>query len=259
MTKTQPVTRLLLNCDMGESDAARSVAMDEKVIPLIDMANIACGFHAGDPLTMSRTVSYARQAGRQIGAHPSYPDLAGFGRRTMECEPAELIAKLHYQIGALQGICQAQGVSISYVKPHGALYNDMMRDQQILRSVLEAVSSYDAGLPLMVLARTDNQLVKETADEFNVRLLFEAFADRAYADDGQLLSRQHPGAVFEAPQQIIQQALQLARSGEITAISGRRLKLNADTLCIHGDNPASVQTLSQLRQALDDFYDRAGS
>ncbi|MDT8311750.1 MAG: 5-oxoprolinase subunit PxpA [Methylophaga sp.] len=250
-------TKLQLNCDLGESYGAWSMGMDAAVMPLIDMANIACGFHAGDPLTLSRTVSLAKQHHTQIGAHPSYPDLVGFGRRSMQCSPQELIALLHYQIGALQGICQAQDVSISYVKPHGALYNDMLRQPAILRAVVQAIAKYDVNLPLMVLAQSDNRNVQKIADEFSVTLLFEAFADRAYEDDGQLLSRQQPGAVFQDAEQIINQALQLAEQGIIKTIHGQSLALNADSLCVHGDNQASVQALQQLRQALDDFYAQA--
>lgn len=251
------LTKLQLNCDLGESYGAWTMGMDEAVMPLIDMANIACGFHAGDPLTMSHTVSLAKQHHTQIGAHPSYPDLVGFGRRSMQCSPQELIALLHYQIGALQGICQAQDVSISYVKPHGALYNDMLRQPAILRAVVQAIADYDINLPLMVLAQSDNSNVQKIADEFSVTLLFEAFADRAYDDDGQLLSRQQPGAVFQEAEQIINQALQLAEQGIIKTINGNTLALHADSLCVHGDNQASVQALQQLRQALDDFYAKA--
>ena len=246
--------KILLNCDMGESYGIWSMGMDEAVMPLVDMANVACGFHAGDPLTLSRTISFAKQAGTRIGAHPSYPDLVGFGRRSMQCSAAEIIAMLHYQIGALQGICQAQGVAVTYVKPHGALYNDMLHDDAIFRAVLEAVATFDASLPLMVLAGADNAARQQIADEFNIKLLFEAFADIAYDDDGCLVSRLKSGAVYDDPEQIMRQSLRLAKHGEIQSVSGRYLSIHADTLCVHGDNPAAVSALRTQRKALDDFY-----
>lgn len=246
--------KILLNCDVGESYGIWSMGMDETVMPLVDMANIACGFHAGDPLTLSRTISFAKQAGTRLGAHPSYPDLVGFGRRSMQCSAAEIIAMLHYQIGALQGICQSQGVAVTYVKPHGALYNDMLRDDAIFRAVLEAVATLDASLPLMVLAGANNAARQQIADEFNIKLLFEAFADRAYDDDGCLVSRLNSGAVYDDPEQIVKQSLRLAKHGEIQSVSGRYLSIHADTLCVHGDNPAAVSALRTLRKALDDFY-----
>lgn len=254
MNHQQTLPKLMLNCDMGESYGAWTMGMDESVMPLVDMANIACGFHAGDPLTLSRTISFAKQAGTRIGAHPSYPDLVGFGRRSMQCSAAEIIAMLQYQIGALQGICQAQGVAVTYVKPHGALYNDMLHDDTIFRAVLQAVATFDASLPLMVLAGADNAARQQIADEFNIKLLFEAFADRAYDDAGHLVSRHKDGAVYDDPQQIVAQALSLAKHGEIQSVSGRHLPIHADTLCVHGDNPAAVSALRALRKALDDFY-----
>lgn len=244
----------MLNCDMGESYGSWSIGMDESVMPLVDMANIACGFHAGDPLTLSRTIGFAKQAGTRIGAHPSYPDLVGFGRRSMQCSAAEIIAMLQYQIGGLQGICHAQDVAVTYVKPHGALYNDMLREDAIFRAVLEAVATFDASLPLMVLAGADNAARQQIADEFNIKLLFEAFADRAYDDDGCLVSRLNSGAVYDDPEQIVTQSLRLAKHGEIQSVSGRYLSIHADTLCVHGDNPAAVSALRTLRKALDDFY-----
>ena len=254
MNHQQTLRKLMLNCDMGESYGSWSMGMDESVMPLVDMANIACGFHAGDPLTLSRTIGFAKQAGTRIGAHPSYPDLVGFGRRSMQCSAAEIIAMLQYQIGALQGICQAQDVAVTYVKPHGALYNDMLRDDAIFRAVLQAVATFDRRLPLMVLAGADNTARQQIADEFNITLLFEAFADRAYDDAGHLVSRQKNGAVYADPQQIVAQALLLARQGEIQTVSGRLIPIQANTLCVHGDNPAAVSALRSLRKALDDFY-----
>lgn len=249
-----PIKKLLLNCDMGESLGPWSMGMDEQVMPLVDMANIACGFHASDPVTMSRTVLLAKQSKTQIGAHPSYPDLIGFGRRSMQCTPLEIISMVQYQIGALDGICRAHDVRVEYVKPHGALYNDMMRDVDILRAVLEAIVSYDNSLPLMVLASTDNRKTESIAAEFGIKLLFEAFADRAYEDNGLLRPRTQDGAVYHSEQLILEQALLLATEGSVISRNGQRLKLDADTLCVHGDNAESVKAVRHIRNSLNKLY-----
>lgn len=246
--------RLLLNCDMGESFGLWRMGLDEEVMPLVDMANVACGFHAADPVTMTRTALLAKQAGARIGAHPSYPDLVGFGRRSMQCTPLEIVSLIQYQLGALEGICRSQGLAVSYVKPHGALYNDMMREPDILRAVLEAVAAFDAELPLMLLARTDNRETQSIAAEFGVPLLFEAFADRAYDRRGFLVPRSEADAVHQEPDRILAQALRLAREGVIESLDGTPIPLEADSLCVHGDNPQSVQVLKQIRAELDRLY-----
>lgn len=243
------MNRLLLNCDMGESFGAWRMGLDEEVMPYVDCANIACGFHASDPLTMRRTVRLAIDHGVRIGAHPAYPDLVGFGRRSMNCSTAEVEALLLYQIGALDGICRAEGGRVSYVKPHGALYNDMMRQPQLLRAVMTAVHRYDPQLPLMLLARRDNAAAQAMAQELGLALLFEAFADRAYDADGYLLGRDQPGAVHHQPERILEQTLRLAR-GEPLATTGGPLVLQADTLCVHGDNTESVAVVQQIAEAL---------
>lgn len=252
-----PSQRLLLNCDMGESFGPWRMGRDEDVMPLVDMANIACGFHASDAVTMTRTLLLAKQAGVTVGAHPSYPDLAGFGRRSMQCSPLEIVSIVQYQMGALAGLARAQGLTLGYVKPHGALYNDMMRDHDILRAVLEAVATFEASLPLMVLARADNDRVSAIAQEFGVRLLFEAFADRAYDEQGLLLPRGQEGAVYSDQARILEQSLRLAEEGTLITLSGQRLALAPDTLCVHGDNDESVRAVRAIRTALDRLYGAA--
>jgi UPF0271 protein len=242
--------RLLLNCDMGESYGAWTMGLDAEVMPFIDCANIACGFHAGDPGIMRKTVSLALAHDVMIGAHPAYPDLVGFGRRSMACTPAEIQDLLHYQIGALDGICRVQGGRVRYVKPHGAMYNDMMANPEQLRAVIEAIARYDAQLPLMLMATRDNAAAQALGDEFGVQLWFEAFADRAYDSAGRLVSRQLPGAVHHAPEVIIAQALTLSRGDPLRASDGSALHLKADTLCVHGDNASSVTAVQRIRQAL---------
>lgn len=245
------MSRLLLNCDIGESFGAWTMGLDAEVMPHIDCANIACGFHASDPSTMRRTVALAVQHDVRIGAHPAYPDLVGFGRRSMACSTQEVEDMLLYQIGALDGICRAEGARVAYVKPHGALYNDMMRQPELLRAVLRAVRLYDPSLPLMLMAVRDNRAAETLAAEQGVPLWFEAFADRAYDGDGFLVARSQPGAVHHDSERVIAQALALAGGQPLTASDGSALVLRADSLCVHGDNAGSVAAVRRIRAALD--------
>ena len=235
--------RILLNCDMGESFGAWRMGDDVHSMPLVDQANLACGFHAGDPLTMRRAVELAVRHGVSIGAHPAYPDLSGFGRRSLACSAEEVHAMVLYQIGALDAFCRSLGAQVAYVKPHGALYNDLVGDDELLRAVLDACAAYRKGLPLMVLALADNGRELELADEADVPLLFEAFADRAYLPDGRLAPRRLGGAVHHDPQRIIEQALAIARGEAFPDYDGNPLRLTADSLCVHGDNPESLAVL----------------
>lgn len=246
--------RLLLNCDIGESFGAWTMGLDADVMPFIDCANVACGFHAGDPSVMRKTVALALANEVMIGAHPAYPDLVGFGRRSMACSPQEIHDLLHYQIGALDGICRAQGGRVQYVKPHGALYNDMMANAAQLRAVIEAVARYDAQLPLMLLAMRDNSQAQAVADEFGVQLWFEAFADRGYEPDGSLMSRKLPNAVHHDAEVVLAQAMTFARGEPLRASDGSALALTPHTLCVHGDNAGSVAAVKRIRQALDEQY-----
>lgn len=245
------MSRLLLNCDIGESFGAWTMGLDAEVMPHIDCANIACGFHASDPSIMRRTVALAVGHGVRIGAHPAYPDLAGFGRRSMACSAQEVEDMLLYQIGALDGICRAEGSRVSYVKPHGALYNDMMRKPELLRAVMRAVRLYDPGLPLMLMSVRDNGAAEALAREEGIALWFETFADRAYDGDGFLVARSLPGAVHHDSEQVIAQAVALASGQALTASDGSALILRADSLCVHGDNASSVAAVQRIRETLD--------
>jgi len=238
-----------LNCDLGESFGSWSMGLDHLVMPFIDQANIACGFHAGDPDVMARTLQLAKQHGVDIGAHPSYPDLQGFGRRSMELSASEIIHLLQYQIAALDGMARCQGLNLSYVKPHGALYNDMMKQLQLFDAVLDAVAGYPQPLALMVLATADQQKYRDLAQAKGVQLWFEAFADRRYQDNGLLTPRSQPGAVLDH-QQTLAQVQQLAQRGTVTTDTGRELALFADTLCVHGDNQDAVRQVEQIRALL---------
>lgn len=240
-----------LNCDMGEAFGTWKMGMDEQIMPYVDQANIACGFHASDPLTMSKTVALAKQHNVTIGAHPAYPDLVGFGRRNMDIAPTELKALIQYQVGALQGICKAHGTQVTYVKPHGALYNTMMADFSVLETVMQAVSELDQTLVLMVMAIPESDQVRALAEKYQLTLWFEAFSDRLYTDEGRLTPRKQSGAVHQTFDLIEQQVLQLSEQGALTTESGQLLAIQADTICVHGDGAHAVEAVQRIRQVVD--------
>ncbi|MFT5756342.1 MAG: UPF0271 protein [Alteromonadaceae bacterium] len=246
-----------LNCDLGESFGSWHKGNDSQIMPLIDLANIACGFHASDPLTMHTTVKLAVEHNVTIGAHPSYPDLIGFGRRSMAYSAQELTAIFHYQIGALQAICSCQDTRVSYVKPHGALYNDMMVNQALFITLCTAMVQLDTNLPLMVQALPDTSFFRETADKFGITLWFEAFADRRYDDKGLLVSREHINAVIHNEEQVIAQCKHLLQHGELISINGKLLNIHVDSLCVHGDNPAAIALVTSLNRMLRDHVMKA--
>ncbi len=241
---------MLLNCDLGESYGSWTMGLDAEVMPHIDQANIACGFHGGDPLTIRKTLALAAEHGVAIGAHPAYPDLVGFGRRPMNLSADEIVANLHYQVAALEGMANTQGLQLQYVKPHGALYNDMMAKREVRQAVMQAVATYHQPLALMLQATPDEQQHREEAAEFDLPLLFEAFADRCYDDDGKLLSRSKPGAVHDRAR-MLAQVEQLQREATVTTVSGHTIPLQADTLCVHGDNLEGVQAIQAIRALVD--------
>jgi 5-oxoprolinase (ATP-hydrolysing) subunit A len=247
------MTAILLNADMGESFGSWVMGRDHEVMPHVDLANVACGFHASDPDVMRRTVRLARQHGVRVGAHPAYPDLVGFGRRSLACSSEEIENLVLYQLGALAGLCRAEGLEVSYVKPHGALYNDMARDPEILAAVMRAILAYDPALPLMTLATRDTSPARRLAEAQGVTLWFEAFADRGYDGEGRLVSRREPGAVHHDPEVIVDQAVRIASGKPLTASDGSELTLTADTLCVHGDNPESIAAVKAIRQALNEI------
>lgn len=231
----EPTPNILINCDMGESFGAWTKGNDEQIMPHIDLANIACGFHASDPLNMDKTVQLAKEAKVKIGAHPSYPDLVGFGRRNMSISNEELRPIVAYQVGALQGICAKHQTQVEYVKPHGALYNAMMKDFTALKAIMLAVKETLGNCPLMVMATPQYQDVERLAQEVGIPLLFEAFSDRAYTDDGYLVDRNLPGAVHDSTDKIISQVQQIKQTRTVKSINGHSITLKVDTICIHGD------------------------
>lgn len=246
-----------LNCDMGEAFGAWKMGLDDKIMPHVDQANVACGFHASDPNTMAKTVALALENNVLVGAHPGYPDLVGFGRRNMDIAPNELKAIIQYQVGALQGICQSQKTQIGYVKPHGALYNTMMADFSVLETVMQAVSELDASLPLMVMAVPEAEEIKAMAKKFGLTVWFEAFSDRLYTDEGRLTPRKEPNAVHASFDLIEQQVKQLCETGTLTTASGKQLAIHADTICVHGDGAHAVEAVTRIRTLVDQLNSNA--
>lgn len=239
-----------LNCDMGESFGIWKMGLDEQIMPLVDMANLACGFHASDALTMKKSVQEAKKSGISIGAHPGYQDLVGFGRRSMLCSFEEIEAIILYQLGALIAICKTEGAEVSYVKPHGAMYNDMMKDENIFKAILKAISSYDKNIKLMILSSGKNEEYSKIANEYKVGLLFEVFADRNYTDEGFLVARSKENAVLSNEDEVIKRVSKLKESGYLLSESGKKLFLQTDTICVHGDNEKALDFVRRLKEIL---------
>jgi len=232
-----------LNSDIGESFGVYLYGADEAILPHITSANIACGFHAGDPSTMARTVAAAARLGVAIGAHPGYPDRLGFGRRDMEIDPAEVEAYLIYQIGALAYFARAAGQRVHHVKPHGAMYNRAAKDVTLAAAIARAIAKVDPGL--LVYAQPGSVLAAE-CQKAGLNVAYEAFADRAYNPDGTLVSRSRPGAVL-SPEKAADQALRIASEGKVLAVDGSMVAVPANTLCIHGDTPGAADVARSVR------------
>lgn len=240
-----------LNCDMGESFGAYTIGLDTEVINYITSANVACGWHAGDPLVMDRTVAMAAAGKVGVGAHPGYPDLLGFGRRNMDCTPDELQRYLVYQIGALQAFCRVHGVPLRHVKPHGALYLTAVENEAVARAVAKAIVSVDPDLMFVALAGGKGELMRRVGQESGLKVVYEAFPDRAYTPDGTLVSRRLPGAVISDPAEVAARALRMAVDGTIIAVDGTVIAIEAQTLCVHGDTPVAVDLVREIRQTLE--------
>ncbi|NOX15096.1 MAG: 5-oxoprolinase subunit PxpA [Epsilonproteobacteria bacterium] len=240
-----------LNCDMGESFGAWKMGLDEEIMPLVDMSNIACGFHASDPVTMDKTVKLAYENGVTIGAHPGYPDLVGFGRRNLKCSNDEIKKMIIYQIGALEAICKTNNAKITYVKPHGALYNTMMSDSEVFEAIAKAIATYDKKLNLMILSSSKNKQYTKIAENLGIKLLFEVFADRSYMDDGSLMPRSMPNAVLGSSDEVLERLDFLIKEGAIKAHTGKKLELKVDCICVHGDNSHALSIVKAMRKYLD--------
>ncbi len=235
------------------------MAFDEQVMPYIDMANIACGFHASNPALMDKTVALAKSNSVLIGAHPSYDDKEGFGRREMKLPDEEITQIVLQQIDTLQVICKAQNTQVDYVKPHGALYNTMMKEETVFIAILKALSSLKQTIPLMILANQFAEKYRALANKHNVPLILEAFADRVYADNGNLLSRQEKGAVLEDETAISKQVESLINDQQVTTVSGKTIPITADSLCVHGDNIRALESVKKIRQVIDTMVLNSGN
>jgi UPF0271 protein len=238
------------NADVGESFGVWSMGDDEALMPHIDMANVACGGHASDPVTMQRTVRLAKTHDVTIGAHPSYPDLLGFGRRPLLIPHADAATHMLAQVGALVAIAAMEDKAIAYVKPHGALYNCMMDEPDLMAALMGALAQSKLDLPLMILGTQDHQKHAAMAAKIGISLLFEAFADRRYTPEGRLQSRSIKGSVYHESSQILEQAEGIITKGIIIASDGSVLKMPVDALCVHGDNEESIRTVRQFREFL---------
>ncbi|MFG2088330.1 MULTISPECIES: LamB/YcsF family protein [unclassified Spirillospora] len=234
-----------INADLGEGFGIWELGDDLALLDMLTSANVACGFHAGDPLIMRRVCAAAVERGVTIGAQVSYRDLAGFGRRDMEVPAAELTAEILYQLAALDGMARTEGGRVSYVKPHGALYNRVARDVVQARAVADAVRAYDPSLPLLTLP---GSAVHDVADGLTV--VAECFADRAYTPAGALVSRKEPGSVIHDPDAVVERVVQMAVDGIVLAADGTEVALKARSVCVHGDTPGAVPLLRAVRVAL---------
>ena len=241
------MTSIDLNSDLGEGFGAWQMGDDTAMLAVVTSANIACGFHAGDPAGIFSVLKEAAARDVAVGAHVAYRDLVGFGRRNMEPSSAELVGDVIYQIGALQGLATAAGTKVRYVKPHGALYNTIAHDKRQAADVIAAIKAVDPSLVLMALAGAP---IVAQARAAGLSVVCEAFADRAYNGDGSLVSRRLPGAVLHDAQVIAQRILRLVESGRVTAIDGTDIALEAQSICVHGDTPEAVAIARALRETL---------
>jgi UPF0271 protein len=237
-----------INCDLGEGYGAFKVGADAEMMPHITSANIACGFHGGDPITMAQTINTAKKHGVAVGAHPGYPDLLGFGRREMQLTSLEVKNYTIYQISALQGFAKVAGVGLQHVKPHGALYNTAAKDEETSEGIVEAVKAFDSRL--IVFAPPKSVLAK-VAVEAGLRVAYEFFADRAYNPDGSLVSRKQPNSIMEETGKVVERVIKVIERRTVLAINGQVVNLGeVHTICVHGDTPTAVRLVEALKKGL---------
>ncbi|MGG1676803.1 LamB/YcsF family protein [Neobacillus sp. NRS-1170] len=237
-----------LNCDLGEGFGAYKIGNDQEVLNYISSANIACGFHAGDHNVMFETVNLAKKSGVRIGAHPGFPDLAGFGRREMILSPREIYNLVTYQIGALAAICKVNGTSLVHVKPHGALYNMAASNREMAAAIAEAVADFDSTIVLFGLA--NSELVR-AGKEKGLLVAEEVFADRSYQPDGSLTSRKEKNAIIHDADIAIKRVVRMIKEGKVETVDGTDIDIKADTICVHGDEPKALEFVSKLKHAFE--------
>ena len=237
-----------MNCDLGESYGAFKIGNDEKIMPHITSANIACGFHAGDPITMAQTLNLAKKHGVALGAHPGYPDLLGFGRREMRLTLEEIKNYTIYQVSALQGFAKIAGLNLQHVKPHGALYNTAVKDEETSRGIVDAIKALDRNL---IIFAPPKSVLAKIATEEGLRVAYEFFADRAYNTDGSLVSRKQPNSIIMEPSVVLERTLKVLREGKVSALNGEIITLGkVHTICVHGDTPTAIKLTEVLKKEL---------
>lgn len=241
--------RVDLNSDLGESFGRYTLGMDDKIIPLITSANVACGYHASDPVVMNKTIEMAKAAGIRVGAHPGFPDLMGFGRRNMNVSLAEAKAYVLYQLGALDAFCKAHGVKMQHVKPHGALYNMAAKDYKLSTAICEAIREYDDNL--IVMALSGGELVR-AAKDMGLRVALEVFADRAYEEDGTLVARTKEGAMITDEEEAIRRVIRMVKEQKVTAITGKDIDIKADSICVHGDGAKALAFVERIKKTMEE-------
>lgn len=237
-----------LNCDLGESFGAYTIGMDAEVIPFISSANVACGYHASDPVVMKRTVKMAVENKVSVGAHPGYPDLMGFGRRNMNVSPEDAKAYVMYQIGALEAFCKAEGIPMQHVKPHGAMYNMAGKDYKLARAICEGI--YQVNPDLILLGLSGSQMLI-AAEEIGLPCAREVFADRAYEEDGSLVARTKEGAMITDEELAVSRVIRMIKEGKVEAVTGKDIAIKADSVCVHGDGPKALAFVQKIRKALE--------
>ncbi len=238
-----------LNCDMGESFGNYEIGMDEKIMNYVSSANLACGYHAGDPNVMAERVKMAKEKNVEVGAHPGYPDLMGFGRREMDVGSDELKNYITYQIGALNGFLKQHGMNLQHVKPHGALYNSTANDEDLGRAIVSAILDFDDDVILVGLSGSK---ILEIADEMGLKSAAEVFADRAYNSDKTLVSRKRDGAVIHDEEVVEKRVIKMVEDEAVETIDGEEISIEADTVCVHGDNPEAVALTKNLKDSLEE-------
>lgn len=256
MNAADGTARIDLNSDVGESFGSYTMGDDAAIFRSVSSANVACGFHGGDPSIIAQTCRDAVAAGITVGAHVSYRDLAGFGRRFLDCSPTELADDVLYQIGALEAVARASGTAVRYVKPHGALYNAIVHHTEHARAVVDAVKAFNPELPLLLLP---GSVAAEIAAGKGLRVVTEAFADRAYTPEGTLVSRREAGAVLQDEHEVARRMVRLATEGVLTAVDGTDLRVEAASICVHSDTPGAVAMAAAVRAGLEEAGVRIGA
>lgn len=238
-----------LNSDLGEGFGNYKIGLDEEVIKHVTSVNVACGWHAGDPLVMEKTIKTAKKNKVEVGAHPGFPDLMGFGRRNLLVSPSEMKAYIKYQLGALMAFAKGEGKKIQHVKPHGAMYNMAAKDSKLAIAIAEAIYEVDKDIILLGLA--NSELIK-AGEKVGLKVANEVFADRAYNADGTLVSRAKEGAVIHDADIAISRVIRMIKEGKVTAITGEDIEINAQSICVHGDNPEAVEFVKRIKAKLQE-------